>query len=55
MKGLTMTHSLGSWKKTVTVTIIDGDGMPKDITVVVPANATEEQIADAIDKKMHSE
>jgi len=36
--------------KTITVTILDGQGMPKKITVVVPDKATEQQIREAIEK-----
>jgi len=36
--------------KTITVTVLDGAGMPKEITVEVPDDATEEQIRQAIEK-----
>ena len=34
----------------ITVVVLDGQGMPKNITVEVPDNATTKQVAEAIDK-----
>jgi hypothetical protein len=35
----------------VTVTVLDGQGMPKNITVEVSDNATQEEIEKAIEKE----
>jgi hypothetical protein len=34
----------------ITVTVLDGQGMPKQITVTVPDNATQKEIQAAIEK-----
>ena len=39
----------------ITVTILDGQGMPKLITVEVPATATREEIEEAIEKATRNE
>jgi len=34
----------------ITVTVLDGQGMPQKIVVEVPDNATEQEIREAIEK-----
>lgn len=50
-----MTHCLGDWKKTVTVTVLGGDGLPKKVTVVVSNNATDKEIQEAAERKARNE
>ena len=38
----------------ITVTVLDGQGMPKQITVEVPDNATKEEIQKAVEKAQRS-
>jgi len=39
----------------VIVTVLDGLGMPKQVTVEVPATATREEIEEAIEKAKRNE
>jgi hypothetical protein len=40
--------------KKVTVNIVDGQGMPMQITVEVPDDATQKEIEEAVKRKLQS-